>query len=279
MRAAAAAALPDRSRRHLLHLTGRFAPWEHGYRLQAPVLGNAPGAAPDFVGIGAQKCGTTWWYSLIVAHPGVFEAPGLHKERHVLSRYGQVTFGADDVAAYHRWFPRPPGQLCGEWTPDYLQLPWVPELLYRAAPEARILVLLRDPVERFASGLAHARPGQGDVVHGATADAAVRGYYHHALQGWLRYFPPEQLLLLQYERCVAEPQGQLARTYAFLGLAPFLPDGIDQPVSATTDPVRLPDQVRRRMVTAYREDVEALFGQFQTLERHWWPNFGPEDVS
>ena len=56
-----------------------------------------------------------------------------------------------------QWFPRPSGSLTGEWTPDYIQCSWVPALLAQAAPGTRLLVLLRDPVERFRSGLAHQR--------------------------------------------------------------------------------------------------------------------------
>ena len=47
-----------------------------------------------------------------------------------------------------------------------------------------------------------------------------RGRYAAQLEWWLRHFRREQLLLLQYERCVADPQGQLTRTFEFLGLPP-----------------------------------------------------------
>ena len=58
----------------------------------------------------------------------------------------------------------------------------------------------------------------------ACQDAIARGFYDDALRRWIAYFPPEQILVLQYERCVADPTGQLARTYRFLGLEPFVPD-------------------------------------------------------
>ncbi len=79
--------LPPQGPRSLLHGFGRFAPWEAGFDFTPPDL--EPGeetGPPDFVGIGVQKAGTTWWYRLLTAHPGVSSRPGIHKERHFLSR-------------------------------------------------------------------------------------------------------------------------------------------------------------------------------------------------
>ena len=59
---------------------------------------------------------------------------------------------ARTACRYWRYFPRPDGGVSGEWTPGYLIDFWTPELIARAAPDARVLVLLRDPLERFRSG-------------------------------------------------------------------------------------------------------------------------------
>ena len=104
-------------------------------RLRHSVPGSSAGP-PDFVGIGAQKAGTTWWYSLIAAHPGVTSRPDIHKERHFLSRFGAERFTPTDIDRYHGWFPRRAGTIAGEWTPDYLSCPWVAPLLSLAAPRA-----------------------------------------------------------------------------------------------------------------------------------------------
>jgi hypothetical protein len=44
-------------------------------------------APPDFVGVGAQKAGTTWWYTLLSSHPGVHAPPGRRKELHYFDRF------------------------------------------------------------------------------------------------------------------------------------------------------------------------------------------------
>ena len=108
---------------------------------------------PDFVGVGVQRAGTTWWYRLLCDHPSIQRARG--KEAHFFDGYFGREFSDSDVEAYHRLFPRPKGSLIGEWSPRYLHDFWTPALLRRAAPEAKILVLLRDPLQRYQSGLRH----------------------------------------------------------------------------------------------------------------------------
>ena len=80
---------------------------------------------PSFVGIGVQKAGTTWWFGLLAAHPGVFHRKTNHKERHYFTRYATEPFAAGDIEGYHAWFSRPGNTISGEWTPDYLWQPWV----------------------------------------------------------------------------------------------------------------------------------------------------------
>jgi len=270
------AALPPSARRTILHARRRYAPWEEGFDLTPPRLheGEETGP-PDFVGIGAQKAGTTWWHDLIAAHPRVASRPDIHKERHFFDRYATTAFGSADGARYHGWFPRMPGLLAGEWTPDYLQFAWAPALLAEAAPATRLLVILRDPVDRLRSGLSHHRRHVGPLTMQACADAVNRGFYDQALARWLEHFPPEQLLLLQYERCAADPRGELARTYEFLGLAPFVPAAIERRVSGSTDLVELDPDARRRLVDAYTPDVVALARNHpeMALDLARWPNF------
>ena len=77
------------------------------------------------------------------------------KEIHFFDRFWDGReVPADLPGAYARQFPRPEGELTGEWTPRYMHDFWALPLLKAAAPEARILVMLRDPVDRYRSGIA-----------------------------------------------------------------------------------------------------------------------------
>jgi hypothetical protein len=261
-------------RSEVLHRFGYFAPWEDGFDLHPPKLG--PGersGAPDFVGVGVQKAGTSWWYELIIDHPDVFARTGIHKERHYFSHFGVRPFGQREMEQYHGWFPRPPGTKTGEWTPDYLGFPWVAPLLAQAAPEARLLVLLRDPVERFRSGLhfrlSHGAPDDESVV----ADAVRQGFYARSLRRYLDYFPLEQMLVLQYERCASDPAGQLNATYRFLGLAEHRPQHIDRPINPSGGKQQLDQEAVLRLVDLYAADVQELSAMIPSLDLSCWPHF------
>ena len=275
-RAARAAfrSLSPRTRAALLHRAGRYAPWEGGFDFTPPAAGpDEVVGPPDFVGIGVQKGGTSWWYELIADHPGVTARPDLHKERQYLSHFGTEPFGPAEVARYHGWFPRRPGTITGEWTPDYLAYPWVAALLARSAPGTRLLVILRDPVERFRSGLSF-RLSQGALAAESTvADAVRQGFYARSLRRYLHYFDLDQMLVLQYERCSLDPAGQLAATYRFLGLDDaHRPGSLRTAVNASGTKRSLDPEVGRRLAGLYADDVDDVFSLFPHLDRSLWPS-------
>lgn len=268
------ARIPPAARRSILHAFGKYAPWEDGFDSTPPELGPSEVTGPpDFVGIGAQKAGTTWWFDAICAHPDVYSRDDIHKERHFFDRYAVRSFGAAECSLYHDWFPRPGGSVTGEWTPDYMHFGWVPILLAQAAPRTRLLVLLRDPIERFRSGLAHHRRDRGRLTAQAYQEALTRGLYGEALQPWTACFPSEQILVLQYERCTGNPAAQLARTYRFLGLEPFVHEGIEKRVNVSEHNPELEEGVRRRLVEVFEPDVRALVQRFPEIDLGLWPNF------
>lgn len=268
-----------RARRAVGALRARPA-GEAGIDLPAPVPPCPPGwetGPPDFVGVGVQRCGTTRWYDLIAAHPEV-AMPSPEKELHFFDRFFTGGFSESDAQQYARYFPRPRGARVGEWTPLYASAPWVPPLLARAAPRARLLVLLRDPVERLLSGLAlaarvSARRGS-DLSRYAPLDAFARGLYHAQLSRLLEHFERSQLLVLQYERCTREPAGQLRRTYEFLGVGDsgFLPSLEAHPRRQESKPA-LDEAARAAYVNAYAPDVRRLAAEFPEIDLALWPNF------
>ena len=233
---------------------------------------------PNFVGVGAHRSGTTWWYQLIAAHPDVAVPPGRPKEIHFFQGFWEGGFTEADVARYHRYFPRPDGKLVGEWTPRYMFDTWTPRMLAVAAPDARLLVLLRDPVARYVSHLGtHLGKGPERATRGAAVAsiAFARGLYMAQLRAVLAHFPRERLLLLQFEQCMREPAAQLERTYEFLGLDPsFVPGEQEQRVNPGGT-IELDDGLIEDVGRALAPDAAELARTFPEIDLSLWPGVDP----
>jgi hypothetical protein len=232
--------------------------------------------APDYVGVGVEKAGTSWWWWLIRRHPDVAE-PGRTKEISFLQHLDADGLDEAAVLAYHRFFPRPPGTLVGEWTPNYNELPQLP-LLGRLAPDASLLMMVRDPIERYRSGIAmRTRYRMGDPRSVEFEERAVeRGMYASSLDRVRGALPRHKLLVLQYERCVLDPATELARTYRFLGLDEgFRPTWAKHRVNRTPgDRPPVSAATRRRLVELYAPDVARLARIAPEIDLELWPDFG-----
>ena len=240
----------------------------------SPPAGWRPGP-PDYVGVGTARAGTTWWDSLINSHPLVSRPASTPKETHFFDDRWEHGLADGDVERYHALFARPGGHLSGEWTPGYMLDAWTPALLRIAAPDARLLVLLRDPVDRFRSGrtLAENRFTVGSTARAAANAAFNRGIYADQLLRLWNHFPREQVLVLQYEQCVAGPREQLARTFEFIGLDPELEAGVDVSgrVNESRGPkVTLSDWQTDQLVRRYSPENERLARLLPELDLALW---------
>jgi hypothetical protein len=181
----------------------------------------APDAAigpPDFIGVGTQRSGTTWWFMSLLEHPAIRAPRYGNKELHFLTRFAGEEMTDEDIGRYHYKFPREPGEIVGEWTPRYMHDFWTPRLIRRAAPDAKLLILFRDPVERFRSGVPKEQTLDAQrPLDWIIADAIERGRYASQLRLLRAEHPAAPTLILQYEKCVADPVGEYRRTLEFLG--------------------------------------------------------------
>ena len=232
---------------------------------------------PDFIGVGTQRSGTTWMQRLLIDHPRIQLPLDRRKEQHFFDWFGKTEMTDADVARYHTGFPRSPGELAGDWTPRYMRDIWTPRLIPRAAPEAKILVIFRDPVERYRSGVLHtlARRGGRAATYLAT-DAVERGRYALQLKRVFDYFDRSQVLILQFERGLAEPLEQYHRTLEFIGLPPdHLPTDLTRtrgtPQSAKKEPFW--DDFKQALVRELEPDVAELRELVPEIDVERWPNF------
>ena len=152
---------------------------------------------------------------------------------------------------------------------------WTPRLLRRAAPDARLLCLVRDPVERFRSGrtLAENRFTVGSTARAAANAAFARGLYADQLLRLWRAFPRDQVLVLQYEQCLRDARAELRRTFVFLGLDPEAAERVDVEarVNASTGPkVGLSAWQEAVLVARYAPENERLAALVPGLDLSLW---------
>jgi hypothetical protein len=222
------------------------------------------------------KSGTSWWNRLIARHPGVSVPPNRPKELHYFDRFVREPVTPDVLDEYCAYFPRAAGTIAGEWTPRYMLDFWVPPLLAAVAPNARILVLLRDPVERYVSGLTHDLSRGERLTARLAASHFGRGLYATLLTSFMRHYPREQILVLQYERCRRDTHLELRRTYEFLGLdhVDFVPADVDRPSNRTSRAkVDLDAAMRSAVTEAYLDEVARVAAMFPEIDPELWPIF------
>ena len=201
---------------------------------------------PDYIGVGTANAGCAWWHKLLLAHPAV-KRPAAGRSLEFFATFCTRAMTDDDVAAYHAHFAREDQDVIGEWTPDYIHQAWTPMLLHRAAPDAKLLVMLSNPVERYAATVAERRRKGDRDNEPSLAEALARGRYAEQLRALLHYYTRDQVLVLQLERCAKEPVAQYERTLRFLGVDPAF-----RPEAMKTSPLQ---RVRRRLAG---DDAPAL---------------------
>jgi hypothetical protein len=228
---------------------------------------------PDFVGVGIQKAGTTWWSRAVFSHPDILKLA--RKELRFFSHNWNEEFTDAEVAAYHRYFPRTGHEVSGEWTPRYMFDPWTPRRLHQAAPDARILVILRDPVARLRSGMRHLAFHYPGEIHPRMVDEAIEfGRYAGQLARLTEHFPRQQILVLQFEKCLENAERELARTYRFIAVDPaFVPADLHEPANeGQGPPVTVPSDLIDVARSLYRADAERLRAEWPEIDLDLWPS-------
>lgn len=260
------------------------------------------GVLPDFLIIGAMKCGTTSLFRMLEQHPGFL--PPAVKEVHYFDSPGNYHKGA---GWYRAHFPtarqidkarrrigyRP---RTGEATPA-MSFPMYAEWAARTVPEARLVATLRNPVERAWSHYQHYQrhpsPDPASFREAIERELRVletegaltaanfdrlgrelqrhgyinRGWYAAQLENWFRYFRREQLLILNFDAWVHRPERAAGRVAEHVGLPPH---GFEA-TRANPGHYRedMPEDCREILVEHFRPWNRRLF---QLLGEQWdWP--------
>lgn len=216
-------------------------------RLQLSRLNAGGRMEPAYLIVGTQKGGTSSLQSYLGEHPSVF--PPRLKEIDYFNRGYHRSY-----SWYRAQFPRRPSAtpgdgepITGEATPEYLFDPRCPGRIAKHLPDAKLIVLLRDPITRALSHYNHERARDAEPLSfrealeaeesRTAADAAraladpeftsyalrhytyaARGMYAEQLERWFSHFTRDQVLVLQSEILFEQPDPTYQRVLDFLGL-------------------------------------------------------------
>lgn len=244
---------------------------------------------PDFLIVGAQKAGTTALYHFINQHP------------QIVKKKGEVHFFDEQFYKGVEWYqnqfsPRPtPSHLIGDKSPYYLFHPYVPERVHRLYPNVKIIVLLRNPIDRAYSQYwmnrrAHVEPlsfedaieaepqrisGELDKLKSdyypnggphRRFSYISRSIYIDQIKNWLKFFPKKQMLVISSTDLRKNPQGVLNKCFNFLGI-PKHPVEVKNPERHSEyEPMK--SETRTRLAAYFRPFNEEL-EQLLNRSFHW----------
>jgi len=196
----------------------------------------------DFLIVGAQKCGTTSLHRYLFAHPQI-EMPR-SKE---LDFFSNDKYFSKGLEYYQSFFSHLDDQniLSGEASPQYMYYDIAPQRIHAAYPDIRLIMCLRDPVER---ALSHLHMNQRRGLDSRSLMEAYRefqdgtfphkddpefGYFHlgeygRILKTYLRYFDLQQILFVHAGDLRRNRLGELDRVLAFLGRDNLIPTKVLQ---------------------------------------------------
>ena len=242
---------------------------------------------PDFVGVGSGSAGSSWWYHVLLSHPQVCPNRLGMKELYYFFHFSYSVPKAEDLDIYTQAFAAPEGHICGEWSPGYLRHPLAIRHLASAAPDAKLLLILRNPIDRFVSTWnrllnSHAKylalHGRRRYINNQYAlfplamsncEMAV------SIRRMFDFYPSDQVLILQYEQCKRAPKEEYARTCRFLGIDDsFTPEGLTRSVNAKPHRISsLTDEERRQLADHFKHDVLECARLVPDLDLSLWPDF------
>ncbi|MFC5952782.1 sulfotransferase family protein [Pseudonocardia lutea] len=212
---------------------------------------------PDFLLLGAPKCGTSALHNALSGHPQLFLSTPKEPKFFLtdgpppdsgggpgdLATWGEHVWRRDEYEAL--FTAADPDALCGESTVFYLYDRDAQRRIRDLLPGARLIAVLRDPIERAHSNWAHLRGAglepEADFVRALEREeeriaAGWAHFWHYTAQG--RYggqlehlfslFPSEQVLLLRYRELRDDPAGTADRVCRFLGVETGIVAGVSR---------------------------------------------------
>ncbi len=243
---------------------------------------------PAFIVIGAQKCGTSSLFAYLAQHPLLI--PAFKKEVHYFD--GGNNPACDDFLRGPSWyrahFPLERNlaheAMTFEATPRYLFDPLAPRRIHELVPQAKLIVLMRDPTERAISHyfhsvrqslesepIRHALKGEEARLEKVieTGQYKSRAFIHHSykarglykqqIERFLPYFGFERMLFLSSEALFSTPAAVMEETFRFVGVDPKAAVNDLSPRNVTANRKPVDQDIYRYLGDYFRPHNEELY--------------------
>jgi hypothetical protein len=236
---------------------------------------------PDFLGIGAQKAGTTWLHANLKMHPEIF-LPAEAKEVHFFDKH-HLDYALEGYSSLFRNAGARGGKVAGEITPAYGIVPPRRIRFVRAVmPNVKLIFLMRNPIERAWShalmnlvtdtGRKIEEIGDGEfLAHFDSRASRRRGDYEMILGNWLRYFPRRQVFVGLFDDLTGRPRELLGKMFSFLGVRADV-DFSGYPIETNVfkgPNIAMPERLRKRLVEVYEQPIRRLGKLFDVPVDRW----------
>lgn len=189
----------------------------------------------NVIGIGCQRCGSTWIFRTLEAHPDVTTAARANNK--------ELNFFNDNYAKGYGWYHdlfESTGGNCAEFSVGYWYHSDVPERIHRYNSEAKLILSLRDPIERaysqhkhqFRRGRLNDRTLDFERAMDENPSYVEQGLYATHLKRYLDSFNFESIKIILLEDITDRPESTVKTLYDFLDLdTSVTPDHLDEQVN------------------------------------------------
>lgn len=216
---------------------------------------------PNFLIIGAARSGTTSLFQYLESHPDIFMSAV--KEINFFSNEKYWALGPD---WYFRHFSGATHKCIGEASTSYTSYPhssYAPERIREYLPDARLIYVVRDPIERFISHYLH-RVARGvetrdvrDIVENHPDDFLLQqGKYAYQLSRYTPLFPRERLHCLTIDSLRDDPTAAVTDIYRFLDVSTSLAQDLDYTPKNVNKRITRKSRFGRAVLQFYHRNIE-----------------------
>ncbi len=222
---------------------------------------------PSFLGLGVEKAATSWIFACLYEHP------------QICIPIKEIDFFSDNekwekgISFYQQIFQErcPNTNIRGEFSTSYFYHPAVAGRIHQYLPEVKLLVCLRNPVDRAYSNY------RNDIMAGTIPKSmdfkkalkikdyyTRQGHYKKQFLEYYKYFPKEQFYIMIYEDIAADPQAFIRNLFRFLRVDEnFIPASLTKRINVS----RTPGNVQLEGAT---NRIAAMLHESKWGNKLWW---------